>query len=251
MSDFRARLETVSQGPEYYISQQSLRAKDDLIEDLQGQIAKLNQELKTIKLDKVLQRDEIYALKAEARSYQEELGKSKFKAQDLETKSLQETPANDIGKEVRIRYLERHRQTMGKSIGKVGYDHIKSGDRAAHRGRPLVDTWLYQTRQMSDQNVYKDLYRITPGEMWQWRDIPEVVEISGFHASLQSEYKLSNRFRALFDQFLNATATYYSPTELQMAFAEDKVLQYKQNQLQDCYDGIIAANASGPRTTAL
>ncbi len=90
---------------------------------------------------------------------------------------------------------------MGKSIGKVGYDHIKSGDRAAHRGRPFVDAWLYQTRQMSDQNVYKDLYRITPGEMWQWRDIPEVVEISRFHASLQSEYKLSNRFRALFDQF--------------------------------------------------
>lgn len=98
MSDFRARLETVSQGPEYYISQQSLRAKDDLIEDLQGQIAKLNQELKIIKLDKVLQRDEIYALKAEARSYQEELGKSKLKAQDLETKSLQETLANDMGK---------------------------------------------------------------------------------------------------------------------------------------------------------
>ncbi len=79
MSDFSARLETVSQGPEYYISQQSLRAKDDLIEDLQGQIAKLNQELKTIKSDKVLRRDQIYALKAEARSYQEELGKSNSK----------------------------------------------------------------------------------------------------------------------------------------------------------------------------
>jgi len=140
MSNFRARLEIVSQESEYYIFQQSLRAKNDLIEDLQSQIAKLNQELKIIKLNKMLQRNEIYVLKAEARSYQKELGKSKFKAQNLKTKSLQETSANDIEKEVRIRYFERHRQTMGKSIDKVGYDHIKFEDRAAHRERSLVNT---------------------------------------------------------------------------------------------------------------
>lgn len=251
MSNFRAHLEIVSQEPEYYIFQQSLRAKNDLIEDLQSQIAKLNQELKIIKLNKMLQRNEIYVLKTEAQSYQKELGKSKFKAQNLKTKSLQETSANNIGKEVRIRYFERHRQTMGKSIDKVDYDHIKFEDRAAHRERSLVNTWLYQTRQMFNQNVYKDLYRITSEEMWQWRDISEIVEISEFHASLQSEYKLSNRFWTLFDQFLKATATYYSLTELQITFAENKVLQYKQNQLQDCYDEIIAANASESRTTAL
>ncbi len=79
MSDFSARLETVSQELEYYIFQQSLRAKNDLIEDLQNQIAKLNQELKIIKSNKVLRWNQIYALKAEARSYQKELGKSNSK----------------------------------------------------------------------------------------------------------------------------------------------------------------------------
>ena len=159
--------------------------------------------------------------------------------QDPETKSLRETPVKDVGQAVRLRYLERHRQKMGKPIGKAGYDHIKTGDRAAHRGKPVVDAWLYHTHQVSERDVYKDLYGVAPGTMQEWKDIPGIVEISGFRASLQGEGKLSDKFQALFDQFLEAAAAYSSPIELRMAFIEDKGLQRKQDQLQDCYDEVI------------
>ncbi|KAL9117695.1 MAG: hypothetical protein Q9187_005765 [Circinaria calcarea] len=248
MSGLRPRFENLSLRSESHAGQQALPAQDQLVKDLQDQIAKLDQELKKVELEKELQRDEICALKAEARSCQEELGKLISKMQDLEQKSLRDTPVKNVGKEVRIRYLERHRQKMGKPIGKAGYDRIKSGDRAAHRGKPVVDAWLYETHQVSDQDIYKDLYGIAPGTMQEWKDIPGCVEISGFHASLQSEGKLSSKFQCLFNQFLEAATAYSSPTELRMAFMEDKLLQRKQDELQDCYDEIIAANPPKQRT---
>ncbi|KAI9808001.1 MAG: hypothetical protein M1827_007763 [Pycnora praestabilis] len=250
MSEPMTPSETVSLQSGYHAGQQRLRSKDEETEVLKGQVVNLTREIKTIEWDKVLQQDENCALKVEIRSYQEELMRLKSKVQDLERNSLRETPIKDIGREVRIRYLERHRQRMGKSIGKVGYDHIKSGDRAAHRGRPLADAWLYQVHQISDQDVYKDLYGITPGALQEWKDISGIVDISGFHASLQSEDKLSNRFRALFGQFLKVATAYSSPTELRMAFIEDKLLQRKQDELQDCYDEIISANHPKQRTAS-
>lgn len=242
MSEPDPRSETVSIRSEYQPCQQALQVEDESIQDLRDRIAKMNQEMKKLELEKELQRDEICALKAEARSYQEELRKSTLKVRELETKSLRETPAKDVGKEVRLRYLERHRLRMGKPIGKVGFDHIKAGDRAAHRGRPVVDAWLYQTHQVSDQDVYRDLYGVAPGKMQEWKNIPGIIETSGFHASLQGEGKLSDKFQALFDQFIEAAAAYSSPIELRTAFIEDKSLQRKQDELQDCYDEIIAAN---------
>jgi len=219
--------------------QQELRLKDKVIEDLQAELARMKQEMNNMKVDKELQRDEICALKAEARSYQTELEATGLKAQELER----------IGKEVRMRYLEYHRQRMAKHIGKADYGRIKSGDRAAHRGRPLADAWLYQEHQRFDTDVYEDLYGISPAAMQKWSDIPEVVEISGFRASLRSEDKLSDKFRALFDQFVASITAYPTPTKLHEAFMEDTTLQRKQIELQDCYDEIIATNRPGQRST--
>ena len=106
-----------------------------------------------------------------------------------------------IGKEVRMRFLECHRQRMGKRIGEVGYGHIKSGDRVAHRGRPLADAWLYQEHQRSDPDVYEDLYGISPAKMQEWRDIPGMVEISGF-PDFAPRYRARGRSQIDFGLFL-------------------------------------------------
>jgi hypothetical protein len=66
-------------------------------------------------------------------------------------------PSPIVGREVRLRYLEHHRQRMGRAIGKQGYERIKDGDRAVHRGRPMVDALLCLTGLMSDHETYRDL----------------------------------------------------------------------------------------------
>ena len=60
---------------------------------MRGKVEKLETE-------KLLQCDEIRALKAEARSYQEEVSSLSGKVQSLEEQALQEAPATSIGKEV-------------------------------------------------------------------------------------------------------------------------------------------------------
>ena len=75
-------------------------------------LAQMRGELEKLETEKLLQRDEIRALKAEARSYQDELKSLNGRVQGLEEQTLQEAPAVNIGKEVRLRYLERHRQRM-------------------------------------------------------------------------------------------------------------------------------------------
>ena len=77
------------------------------------------------------------------------------KLQSLEEQALQDTSAGNIGKEVRLRYLERHRQRMGRGIVKLGYER---GDRAVHRGRPVVDALLWLTGLITDRKIYPDLY---------------------------------------------------------------------------------------------
>ena len=86
--------------------------------DLQDELAQMRGEIEKLETEKLLQGDEIRALKAEARSYQDELRSLNGKVQSLEEQALQETPAGNIGKEVRLRYLERHRQRMGRGIGR-------------------------------------------------------------------------------------------------------------------------------------
>jgi hypothetical protein len=46
--------------------------------------------------------------------------------------------------------------------------------------------WLYETGQRKDAVIYKNLYGISFSLLIKWRDIPEVVDVCGFHASLKS-----------------------------------------------------------------
>ena len=213
--------------------------------DLRQELAQMRGEIEKLETEKLLQRDEIRALKAEARSYQEELRSLSCKVQNLEEQALQEAPATNIGKEVRLRYLERHRQRIGRNIGKLGYDRIKCGDRAAHRGRPVVDALLCLTDLITDRGVYVDLYGVAPDIMKCWKNVPEVIQITSFHASLQSEGRLTKEFQVPFERLLEVAKTFSSPMELRAAFGDNKTLQQLQHELQDCYDKIVAANLRG------
>ena len=214
--------------------------------DLQLELAQMRGKIEKLEIEKLLQRDEIRALKAEARSYQQEMSSLSGKVKSLEERVLQEAPATNIGKEVRLRYLERHRQRMGISIGKLGYDRIKCGDRAAHRGRPVVDALLCLTGLIPDHFVvYEDLYGVGPDLMEYWKDVPEMIEITSFHASLQSEERMTEDFQIPFARLLEVAMTFSSPMELRAAFGDNKTLQQLQHELQDCYDKIVAANLRG------
>lgn len=59
----------------------------------------------------------------------------------------------NIVKETHLRYLERHQQQMKRSIGKFGYEGIKTWDLAARRGRPVVDAFFCLTGLTTDRAV--------------------------------------------------------------------------------------------------
>lgn len=196
--------------------------------------------------ENLLQGDEIRALKAEVRSYQEELRSLDNKVQSQEKQALQEAPARNIGNEVRLRYLERHRQRMGQRMERriaIDYERIKRGDRAAHRGRPVVDALLCLTGSFKDRGVYQDLYGVNPETIRQWKDVPQMIEISGFRASLQSEERLTSDFQVTFERLLEVAKTYSSPKDLGAGFEENKTLQQLLVGLQNCYDETVATNA--------
>lgn len=213
--------------------------------DLRDELAQMRVEIEKLQTEKLLQQDEIRALKSEARSYQDELSLLNGRVQSLEEQALQEAPATNIGKEVRLRYLERHRQRMGRSIGKLGYDRIKRGDRAAHRGRPVVDALLCLTNQITDRSVYQNLYGVNPETMEHCKDVPEMVEVTSFRASLQSEGRLTKDFQVLFERLLDVAMSFSSSMELRAGFRDNKTLQQLQVELQNCYDKIVAANLRG------
>ncbi|KAL9043257.1 MAG: hypothetical protein Q9214_003551 [Letrouitia sp. 1 TL-2023] len=208
--------------------------------DLQKELEQMRKKIEKLEMEKLLQGDEIQSLKAETRSYLDELELLSSKVQILEDEPLQET--GTIGKEVRLRYLEKHRQRRGSDIGQVGLERIKCGDRAAHRGRPVVDALLCLDELITDHEVYLDLYGLSPKTMKRWKDVPEMVEITGFRASLQSEGRLTTDFQGRFERMLQISKFYSSSTELREAFKETKILQQLQHELQNCYDSIAAAN---------
>ena len=131
---------------------------------------------------------------------------------------------------------------MGRGIGKLGYDRIKRGDRAAQRGRPVVDALLCLTGLVKDREVYPDLYGVYPETMENLKDIPEMVEVTGFRASLQSEGRLTKDFQVLFERLLEVAKTYSSSMDLRAGFRDNKTLQQLQDDMQICYDKIVAAN---------
>ena len=223
-----------------------LRKDSDLLDEL----AQMRRENEKLSMEKLLQADEIRALKAEVRSYQDEIRSLNSQVQTLEERALQETPARNIGQEVRLRFLEKHRLRIGRSIGKRGYERIKSGDRAAHRGRPVVDALLCLTGLITDREVYSNLYGVSPEIMRKWKDVPEITEITGFRASLQSEGRLTRDFQVPFERFLALAKTYLSLIELTAAFKEDKSLLRLQCELQNCYDKIVAPNPRGQQNSS-
>ena len=96
---------------------------------------------------------------------------------------------------------------------------------------------------MTDRDVYADLYGVSPQTIKECKDVDEVVEITGFHASLQSEGKLTGEFQGLFERLLEVAKGYSSSVELRAAFGENATLQRLQDELKDCYDRIVEANA--------
>jgi hypothetical protein len=147
-----------------------------------------------------------------------------------------------IGIDVRMCYLESCRRRMGLPLSDGGNDAKKNGDRAAHRGRPIVDAWLYEMGHRKASAVYKDLYGISFSLLMSWRRIPEVVDVCGFHASLKSDGTMKSRFQTLFDELFDAAAAHTSMEKLAAAFKQDKILLSKYGEVQNCYDAIIAAN---------
>ena len=218
--------------------------------DLQDKLVQMRGHIEKLEREKLLQGDEIRAFKAEVRSYQDELRSLNSTIKHLEEQALQETLTGNIGKEVRLRYLERHRQRMGRPIGKCGYERIKCGDRAAHRGRPVVDAMLYLTGLITDLEAYQDLYGVNPEAMKHWRNVPEIVEITSFRASLQSEGRLTKDFQVLFERFLDVAKTDLSSLDSKAEFKENKTLQRLQFELQDSYDKIVAANPRGRQNSS-
>ena len=212
--------------------------------DANSQFIQMREEIQNLKIERQLQGDEVRALKAQAKSYQDELQtlKEKLRLMKAEQELQEKAITTDIiGREVRLRYLEQHRKRMGKSIGDLGYYRIKAGDRAAHRGRPVVDASLCLAGLMTDKDVFPDLYGVSPKTMKKWRDVPEIVEVTGFHASLQSEGRTTAQFRTHFHQLLEVARTYCSSIDLRAGFKEDTKLQRLLGELQNCYDAIIAA----------
>jgi hypothetical protein len=106
----------------------------------------------------------------------------------------------------------------------------------------VVDAWIYETGQRKDDVVYKDLYRISFSLLINWRDILEVVQVCGFHASLRSNGTMTLRFHTLFNKLFDAAAAYSSTEKLAAAFKQEKILLSKYSELQNYYDAITAAN---------
>ena len=216
----------------------------------QGERIQLQREVERLKSEIQLQRDEIRALKIEARSYQDELIILNNKVQTVEQQALQKTLAEEIGEQVRLRYLELYRQRIGMGIGKLSHERIRSGDRAAHRGRPVIDALLCVNRLITDTEVYKNLYGVTPEHMLSLKVVPEIIDIAGFHASLQSEGRMTKDFKAVFERFCDVARSYASPMELRAEFSGNQTLQQLQAELQDRYDKIVAANPRGQQRSS-
>ncbi|MCJ1244318.1 hypothetical protein MMC30_001516, partial [Trapelia coarctata] len=138
----------------------------------------------------------------------------------------------------RLRYLEKHRQRTGQRLSPLSYARIKAGDRAAHRGRPVVDALLCAAGEVDKAGVvFEDLYGVKLEKMEEWREVPEMVECFGYRASLVGEGRLTEEFQGVFERLVEAAEGVEGG--LRGAFGERKSLQRLQGLLQDCYDRIV------------
>lgn len=108
----------------------------------------------------------------------------------------------------------------------------------------MADALLCLTGLVTAREVYPELYGVKPETMKQWKDVPEMIEITSFRASLQSEGRLTRELQVPFERLLEVAKSYFSSMELRAGFREKKTLQQLQDELQNCYDKIIAAKSS-------
>ena len=137
---------------------------------IHGERTQLRKEVARLTSENKEQSNEIKAVKTATNSYQDELERLKNQVRFLEEQALKDTLTAEIGKQTRFRYPERRQQQMGRDIGALGYECIRYGDCAAHRGRPVVDALLCQISFSTDREVYKYFYGIMPKFMVEMKD---------------------------------------------------------------------------------
>lgn len=174
--------------------------------------------------------DEIRSLRNHCQSYENEMKASGSQSQ------LSKTRLEEIGIQVRMRFLDHYQKTRKK--GRMPRDIIKEGDRAAHRGRPLEDLSLYEIKRRSDVETYRDLYGIPIEKLIEWANIQEVVDICGFHGSLQSSNSMTQEFKALFSNICDIGEMCGTAVHFQRAFKNDGHLKSNYDKLQMCFDDI-------------
>jgi len=215
----------------------------------------LRRRFATLSLENENFRDELGSLKADSRSKEDTIRELEQKIQRLEAdirlkeedfrarekKLLLDDQAAQIGKEVRIRYLEEYRRRMG--LKGIQISHIKAGNRAAHRGRPLVDALLYQSGERNDANVYVDLYGVDPEFVLRFKDVEEVVAVCGYHGTLKSDGQMQPKFEDAFRTFLDDVKNADNLDDLKVEFRGSSLLSRKHQALQSCFDEIIAADS--------
>lgn len=195
--------------------------------------------LKAISID-----DEIRELRRKLRSSEAQAQQLQERVDKLETDVQEHAAAFEIGKEVRLRYLENYRRRTlvgtGRGIGSLAFQRIKSGDRAAHRGRPVVDSWLCISGEFPHEAVFRDLYGLTAEGVEAWAEVSEMIAATGFRGSLQSEGWLTPVFQETFQKLVDLALPYPSPIRLKEAFVTNRKLASTFQDLQDCYDHIIS-----------
>lgn len=207
----------------------------------------LRQRFAALNLENENFRDEVRSLKADARSKEDTIKILEQKIRSLKDdigalgqKLPLEDQAAQIGKEVRMRYLEEHRRRMGL---KLQTGHIKAGNRAAHRGRPLVDALLYQSGERHDVNVYADLYGVEPKFVLHFKDIDEIIKVCGFYGTLKSDGQMQSKFEDTFRGLLDDVKNAGNLEKVKAEFKGGSLLSRKHQALEDCFDEIITANS--------
>lgn len=134
------------------------------------------------------------------------------RVEELEAEIQEDAPITEVGREVRLRVVEKYRLRLHQRIGDRGHKRIKTGDRAAHRGRAIADARLYRSGDMSHDEAYRRLYGFKLEAVLVFQDVPEVADVAGYHDSLESEGWLEPKFREPFQESLKLLVVVSSST---------------------------------------
>lgn len=200
----------------------------------------LRDEVRSLKADKISKEDTINLLEQRIRYLEIDIRSKEESLNVLKQKYPSTEQAVRIGKEVRMRYLEDHRRRMGLKNVQLGL--IKAGNRAAHRGRPLVDALLYESGERHDINVYADLYGVEPKFILMFQDVDEIITACGFHGTLKSDGQMQPKFEVAFRGILEDVKNRDDLEVVKVEFEGSSLLSRKYHALEACFDEIISAN---------